>query len=75
MESKDTAQPKQSCKDYYMQKGRREVVKWIEKEYGYFIDDGLAKIIIDDNGYYGRPDSIAKYQSQKKKWGISNEKL
>ena len=29
-QAKDMAQPKQSCKDYYIQQGRREVVEWLD---------------------------------------------
>jgi len=54
--------------------GIREAVEWIEKEFGYFTDEGLAKIIVDDGGYYGEEGSIKKYQAQKRKWGIKNEK-
>jgi len=53
--------------------GRREVVEWIEKNFGYFIDEGLAKIIIDDGGYFGCEGSVAKWQSKLKEWGIKQE--
>ena len=52
------------------QRGTKKVVEWIEKEFGYFTDDGLAKIIVDDGGYYGRPNSIAKWQQIKKSWNL-----
>lgn len=50
--------------------GIKEVVEWIEKEYGYFIDDRLCKIIIDDIGYFSEVGSIKKWQSKLKSWGI-----
>jgi len=43
--------------------GIQKVVDFIEKEFGYFIDERLCKIIIDDGGYYGQKGSIAKYQA------------
>jgi len=58
----------------FIEQGRKEVVGWIEKEFGYFIDEGLAKIIVDDGGYYGEEGSIKKYQAQKKKWRVNNER-
>jgi len=50
------------------QAARMEVVKWVEKQFGYFTDEGLAKIIIDDGGYYGQPGSIKKWQEKLKEW-------
>ena len=59
------------------QQGKRDgigtVVGWVEKEFGYFANEGIAKIIIDDGGYYGREGSIKKWQSQKKEWGIDGD--
>ncbi len=57
-------------RQHWLKEGRREVVEFVEREYGYFTDDGLAKIIIDDGGYYGDKGSIAKWKSRKKEWGI-----
>jgi len=57
--------------DQSRQIGRYEVANFVEKEFGYFTDEGLAKIIVDDGGYYGREGSIAKWQAQLKKWGLS----
>ena len=53
--------------------GMQEVVEWIEKEFGYFTAEGLAKIIIDDGGYYGSEGSIAKYQAKLKEWNVKTE--
>lgn len=49
--------------------GRREVVEWIEKEYGWYYD-GLEKIIIENGGYYGQDGDVAKYKAKLKEWGI-----
>ena len=43
--------------------GIKKMQDFIEKEFGYFIDKRLCKIIIDDGGYYGQEGSIAKYQA------------
>ena len=43
----------------------RQIMEWIEKEFGYFTDKGLEKIVIDDYGYYGREGSMAKWQELK----------
>ena len=48
--------------------GIQEAVEWIEKEFGYFTDGGLEKIIIDDGGYYGKEGSIKKYQAKLEEW-------
>lgn len=50
--------------------GIREVVEWIEKEFGYFTDEGLGMIVVDDDGYYGRKGSLAKWQAKRKEWGL-----
>lgn len=50
--------------------GRREVVEFIEDEFGYFMDDKLEKIIIEDGGYYGFKVAIDKYKAYKKEKGI-----
>ena len=45
----------------------KEIFEEIEKKWGYFTYK-LEKIIIDDSGYYGRPNSIKDWQSLKSKY-------
>jgi hypothetical protein len=54
--------------------GAKKVVEYLYKEFAYFMPDEpkeLAKIIIDDYGYYGRKGSIKQWQDKLKEWGIS----
>ena len=53
--------------------GIKEVVEFLNDEFAYFLDDEfktLAKIIIDDSGYYGYEGSIKKWQAKLKEWDI-----
>lgn len=51
--------------------GQREVVEWVEKEFGYYTEDGLTRIIIDDDGYFGHQGNIGKWQAYSE--GIEKE--
>ena len=62
IEAKDATQPKQSGKDYYMQKGRQEVVEWVESS---------QAITISGNSDYSTGDT--DWEAQKKVW--FNEKV
>jgi len=60
-------------KELARKEGIKEVVDWIKKEFGYYLDKGkLEKIIIDDNGYFGQAGSIKKWQTKLKEWEVSD---
>ena len=44
---------------------RAKIFKEIEKRFGYFTEESLAKIIIDDYGYYGHAGSMKEWQALK----------
>ena len=42
---------------------REEIKKELEEKFGYFLDNGeLAKLIVDDGGYYGHEGSLKEWK-------------
>ena len=68
--SREAVRKTARIKDQECKQRVERIFKEIEDRFGYFTDEGLAKIIVDDGGYFGHEGSLKEWQALKKKEGL-----